>query len=99
MRNDKEISSFVKNAEEFVEDPSNGLAELPLDIRGTEFQKRVWKSLLDILPARQAPTRKSQKKIGSPNAIRAVVNACLIWSGRHDLNPRLPSPELCATGF
>jgi AraC family transcriptional regulator of adaptative response/methylated-DNA-[protein]-cysteine methyltransferase len=78
MRDDAETGAFVKAVTDFVENPSHGLAELPLDIRGTEFQKRVWKSLLDI-PAGQTSTyTEIAKKIGSPKAIRAVGNACSI---------------------
>ena len=52
--------------------------DLPLRMQGTEFQKRVWKSLLDI-PAGQTSTyTEIAKKIGSPKAIRAVGNACSI---------------------
>jgi AraC family transcriptional regulator of adaptative response/methylated-DNA-[protein]-cysteine methyltransferase len=78
MRDDAETSSFVTSVANFVEDPSNGLAELPLDIRGTEFQKRVWKSLLDIPVGETSTYTEIARKIGSPKAIRAVGNACSI---------------------
>jgi AraC family transcriptional regulator of adaptative response/methylated-DNA-[protein]-cysteine methyltransferase len=76
IHDDAETRSFVKTVSNFVEDPSNGLAELPLDIRGTEFQKRVWKSLLDIPAGETSTYTEIATKIGSPNAIRAVGNAC-----------------------
>jgi AraC family transcriptional regulator of adaptative response/methylated-DNA-[protein]-cysteine methyltransferase len=78
MHNDKETSSFVKSPEEFVEDPSNGLGELPVDLRGTEFQKQVWKSLFDIPAGATSTYTEIAKKIGSSKAIRAVGNACSI---------------------
>jgi AraC family transcriptional regulator, regulatory protein of adaptative response / methylated-DNA-[protein]-cysteine methyltransferase len=73
-----ETRSFVKAVMTFVEDPSKGLAELPLDIRGTEFQKRVWKSLLDIPSGETITYTEIATKIGSPKAIRAVGNACSV---------------------
>jgi AraC family transcriptional regulator of adaptative response/methylated-DNA-[protein]-cysteine methyltransferase len=76
VRDDKETAALLKTVEEFVEDPSNGLADLPLDMRGTEFQKRVWKSLIDIPAGETSTYTDIAKKIGSPKAIRAVGNAC-----------------------
>lgn len=78
MRDDAETGAFVKAVTDFVENPSHGLAELPLDIRGTEFQKRVWKFLLDIPVGQTSTYTEIAKKIGSPKAIRAVGNACSI---------------------
>ena len=77
LRHDEpEAAGFVKAVVAYVEDPSNGLADLPLDIRGTTFQKRVWKSLLDIPAGETRTYTEIAQKIGSPKAIRAVGNAC-----------------------
>ena len=77
LRHDEpETAGFVKAGVGYVADPSNGLAELPLDIRGTTFQKRVWKSLLDIPAGETRTYTEIAQKIGSPKAIRAVGNAC-----------------------
>jgi AraC family transcriptional regulator of adaptative response/methylated-DNA-[protein]-cysteine methyltransferase len=77
LRHDEpEAAGFVKAVVDYVEDPSNGLADLPLDIRGTTFQKRVWKSLLDIPAGETSTYTEIAQKIGSPKAIRAVGNAC-----------------------
>src|SRR6202012_2424789 len=78
VHDDAETGPFVKAVADFVEDPSNGLGDLPLDIRGTEFQKRVWKSLLDIPAGETSTYTEIAKKIGAPKAIRAVGNACSI---------------------
>lgn len=51
-----EIGSVLNTVIRFVETPTNALA-LPLDIHGTEFQKRVWSTLREI-PAGQTATYK-----------------------------------------
>jgi len=58
-----------------VEAPAHGLA-LPLDVRGTAFQQRVWLALREI-PAGQTTTYSSiAEKIGAPRSVRAVAAAC-----------------------
>lgn len=59
----------------FVDDPTLGLA-LPLDIRGTAFQQRVWQALRDIPPGSTASYTDIAQRIGSPKAVRAVAQAC-----------------------
>jgi AraC family transcriptional regulator, regulatory protein of adaptative response / methylated-DNA-[protein]-cysteine methyltransferase len=78
LHDEPEAVGFVKAVVDYVEDPTNELADLPLDIRGTEFQKRVWKSLLDIPAGKTSTYTETARKIGSPKAIRAVGNACSI---------------------
>jgi AraC family transcriptional regulator of adaptative response/methylated-DNA-[protein]-cysteine methyltransferase len=58
-----------------VEHPGIGL-DLPLDIRGTAFQQRVWKALQQIPVGTTACYADIAKKIGSPKAVRAVAKAC-----------------------
>lgn len=59
----------------FVEEPGIGL-DLPLDIRGTAFQQRVWKALQQIPAGSTASYADIAQKIGSPKAVRAVAQAC-----------------------
>ncbi|HEX4422814.1 MAG TPA: bifunctional DNA-binding transcriptional regulator/O6-methylguanine-DNA methyltransferase Ada [Kofleriaceae bacterium] len=58
-----------------VEQPRIGTA-LPLDIRGTAFQQRVWKALLRIPAGKTASYAEIATKIGAPRAVRAVAQAC-----------------------
>ncbi len=51
-------------------------ARLPLDIRGTAFQQRVWQALRDIPPGKTATYAEVAQKIGQPEAVRAVAGAC-----------------------
>ena len=59
----------------FVEAPRLGLS-LPLDVRGTAFQQRVWQALRDIPAGRTATYTEVAALIGSPAAVRAVASAC-----------------------
>ena len=46
--------------------------DLPLNPRGTEFQKRVWKALLDIPYGETRSYKQIAETIGNPKAVRAV---------------------------
>ena len=50
--------------------------ELPLDVRGTAFQQRVWQALRRIPPGQTASYADIAACIGSPKAVRAVAQAC-----------------------
>lgn len=58
-----------------VEQPRLG-AELPLDIRGTAFQQRVWSALRRIPAGATASYAEIARRIGAPRAVRAVAQAC-----------------------
>ena len=58
-----------------IEQPGTSL-DLPLDIRGTAFQQRVWNALQQIPPGTTATYTEIAKKIGMPKAVRAVAQAC-----------------------
>jgi AraC family transcriptional regulator, regulatory protein of adaptative response / methylated-DNA-[protein]-cysteine methyltransferase len=58
-----------------IEAPSIGL-DLPLDIRGTAFQQRVWRALQEIPPGQTVSYAEIGRRIGMPKAVRAVAGAC-----------------------
>ncbi len=58
-----------------VEAPHIGL-ELPLDIRGTAFQRRVWQALRKIPVGATVSYSDIARRIGAPQAVRAVAGAC-----------------------
>lgn len=58
-----------------VEAPEVGL-DLPLDVRGTAFQHRVWQALREIPVGTTATYSEIAAKIGMPKAVRAVASAC-----------------------
>jgi AraC family transcriptional regulator of adaptative response/methylated-DNA-[protein]-cysteine methyltransferase len=59
----------------FVEAPRLGL-DLPLDVRGTAFQQRVWQALREIPAGETASYAEIARRIGAPNSVRAVAGAC-----------------------
>ncbi len=72
---DAEFESLVARAVGLVEAPGLG-HDLPLDIRGTAFQERVWQALRDIPAGRTATYTEIAQRIGAPRAVRAVAQAC-----------------------
>ncbi|PHV04464.1 bifunctional DNA-binding transcriptional regulator/O6-methylguanine-DNA methyltransferase Ada [Janthinobacterium sp. BJB412] len=58
-----------------VEAPAIGL-DLPLDVRGTAFQQRVWQALREIPPGRTVSYTELAALVGLPRGARAVAGAC-----------------------
>jgi O-6-methylguanine DNA methyltransferase len=58
-----------------VEAPALGL-DLPLDVRGTAFQQRVWQALSEIPSGSTVSYTEIAKRVGAPKAVRAVAQAC-----------------------
>lgn len=59
----------------FIEQP-HATFDLPLDIRGTIFQQKVWQALQKISPGHIVSYSELAQLIGSPKASRAVASAC-----------------------
>jgi AraC family transcriptional regulator of adaptative response/methylated-DNA-[protein]-cysteine methyltransferase len=59
----------------FVAKPGEGL-DLPLDLRGTPFQRRVWEALRTIPIGTTTTYSELARSIGAPDAVRAVASAC-----------------------
>lgn len=72
---DRSFESLVATIVGLVEMPGLGL-DLPLDIRGTAFQQRVWQALREIPVGARASYAEIADRIGMPRAIRAVAQAC-----------------------
>jgi AraC family transcriptional regulator of adaptative response/methylated-DNA-[protein]-cysteine methyltransferase len=72
---DRRFARLVATVVGFVETPSRGL-DLPLDIRGTAFQQRVWQALREIPIGSTTSYSDIAKRIGAPRAARAVARAC-----------------------
>jgi AraC family transcriptional regulator of adaptative response/methylated-DNA-[protein]-cysteine methyltransferase len=72
---DREYEALVARIIGFIEAPRIGL-DLPLDIRGTAFQQRVWQALREIPVGATVSYAEIAKRIGSPTAVRAVAGAC-----------------------
>ena len=72
---DADYEALVAEVVGFVDAPRIGL-DLPLDIRGTAFQQRVWQALRDIPAGSTVTYADIAARIGAPAAVRAVAGAC-----------------------
>jgi AraC family transcriptional regulator of adaptative response/methylated-DNA-[protein]-cysteine methyltransferase len=72
---DKEFEQLVARVVGLVETPGQDF-DLPLDMRGTAFQQRVWQALRKIPAGTTATYTEIAKRIGRPRAVRAVAAAC-----------------------
>ena len=73
---DRDYEALVARVVGFVENPDVGL-DLPLDVRGTAFQQRVWQALQEIPVGTTISYSEIAQRIGSPKAVRAVAGACM----------------------
>ncbi|MBZ9707757.1 bifunctional DNA-binding transcriptional regulator/O6-methylguanine-DNA methyltransferase Ada [Mesorhizobium sp. ESP7-2] len=72
---DSDYEALVARVVGFVEAPALGL-DLPLDLRGTAFQQRVWQALRGIPAGRTVSYAEIAQRIGAPKATRAIAAAC-----------------------
>ncbi len=72
---DAELQQWVQAALALV-DCNGPAAELPLDVRGTVFQQKVWEALRSIGPGETRTYAQLARQIGKPRAVRAVAAAC-----------------------
>ena len=72
---DASFEQLVAQVVGFIETPAIGL-NLPLDVRGTVFQQRVWQALREIPAGSTASYAEIAQRIGHPKAVRAVALAC-----------------------
>jgi AraC family transcriptional regulator, regulatory protein of adaptative response / methylated-DNA-[protein]-cysteine methyltransferase len=72
---DRAFEDVIAKAIGLVEEPASSL-DLPLDVRGTAFQHRVWQALRDIPAGSTATYSEIAERIGMPKAVRAVAGAC-----------------------
>jgi AraC family transcriptional regulator of adaptative response/methylated-DNA-[protein]-cysteine methyltransferase len=75
MGADQDFEQLIAQVVGFIEAPAIGL-DLPLDVRGTAFQERVWQALREIPVGSTASYADIALRIGSPKAVRAVAQAC-----------------------
>lgn len=72
---DPAFEAMVARVVGLVENPGQGL-DLPLHVRGTAFQHRVWRALREIPPGAKQSYADIARRIGAPKAVRAVAGAC-----------------------
>ncbi|AZC27025.1 bifunctional DNA-binding transcriptional regulator/O6-methylguanine-DNA methyltransferase Ada [Pseudomonas sessilinigenes] len=72
---DDSFERLVAQVVGFIEAPAIGL-NLPLDLRGTAFQERVWQALRSIPAGSTVSYTEIARRIGAPRSCRAVAQAC-----------------------
>jgi len=72
---DRDYEALIARVVGFVEEPGIGL-DLPLDVRGTAFQRRVWQALQEIPVGETVSYAEIARRIGSAKSVRAVASAC-----------------------
>jgi AraC family transcriptional regulator of adaptative response/methylated-DNA-[protein]-cysteine methyltransferase len=72
---DADFEQLVAQVVGLIEAPGIGL-NLPLDVRGTAFQQRVWQALREIPVGQTVSYTDIARHIGAPRAVRAVAQAC-----------------------
>jgi AraC family transcriptional regulator of adaptative response/methylated-DNA-[protein]-cysteine methyltransferase len=74
LRRGPELEAELRAIMHILDD--GGAVELPLDIRGTAFQHRVWQALREIPSGQTRSYAEIAEAIGAPRAVRAVGSAC-----------------------
>ncbi|MCW8086623.1 methylated-DNA--[protein]-cysteine S-methyltransferase [Sabulicella glaciei] len=75
VEEDPALADIVAAVAAKLREPSRAL-DLPLDLRGTAFQRRVWEALQAIPPGRPTTYGALAASLGMPRAVRAVASAC-----------------------
>lgn len=73
---DAAFDRLLKAVVDLIDEPTRSSSTLPLDIRGTAFQQRVWQALRAVPPGTTVSYAELARRIGSPKAVRAVGSAC-----------------------
>ncbi len=90
---DAAFETLVANAVGLVEEPGRNI-DLPLDIRGTAFQQKVWRALREIPAGTTLTYAELADRIGAPSAVRAVASAC----GANRIAVAIPCHRIVRTG-
>jgi AraC family transcriptional regulator of adaptative response/methylated-DNA-[protein]-cysteine methyltransferase len=74
-QHDAELRGVAAKVARFVEKPTTAL-DIKMDIRGTDFQKRVWEALREIPTGKTVSYTDIAQRVKDPSAVRAVAGAC-----------------------
>ncbi|MDR3536748.1 MAG: bifunctional DNA-binding transcriptional regulator/O6-methylguanine-DNA methyltransferase Ada [Acetobacteraceae bacterium] len=77
VADDTALAETVHAVLAFLQEPKQAL-DLPLDLRGTAFQQRVWRTLCLIPPGETRTYAQLAAMVGNPAAIRAVARSCAV---------------------
>jgi AraC family transcriptional regulator of adaptative response/methylated-DNA-[protein]-cysteine methyltransferase len=91
---DRSFEGLVQDVISRIEQPHSPASELPLDVRGTAFQQRVWEALRRLPAGATATYAQVAEEIGQPTATRAVAQAC----GANQIAVLIPCHRVVRTG-
>jgi AraC family transcriptional regulator, regulatory protein of adaptative response / methylated-DNA-[protein]-cysteine methyltransferase len=69
------LDDFIPHVVDFIDKPA-GVFDLPLDMRGTDFQRSVWRAVQKIPFGKTSSYSAIAAQIGRPKAVRAVASSC-----------------------
>ena len=75
IKGGKPAETALKRALATIENPAIEF-DLPLDMRGTDFQRRVWRAVRKLAPGETTTYMAVARAIGAPRAMRAVGSSC-----------------------
>jgi len=75
LRNDEALKKYIEPLQAVIRG-ENTTVDLPLDVRATAFQMKVWDMLRQIPRGETRSYREIARSIGKPAAVRAVARAC-----------------------
>lgn len=90
---DPPFKEWVAQILHYLDHPTGSL-DLPLDVQGTVFQRRVWKALQDIPCGQTLSYTELADRLGQPTAVRAVASAC----ANNDIAVAIPCHRVVRTG-
>jgi AraC family transcriptional regulator of adaptative response/methylated-DNA-[protein]-cysteine methyltransferase len=77
VRQPDRISTWVQTVVDYIDGMGDGrLRQLPVEVQGTAFQRRVWNELRSIPMGSTRSYSEVAERIGQPSAVRAVARAC-----------------------
>ncbi len=77
VADDAALAATLRVVVDFIREPKAALS-LPLDLRGTVFQRRVWTALRAIPPGETRTYGELAASLGAPRAVRAVARSCAV---------------------
>jgi AraC family transcriptional regulator of adaptative response/methylated-DNA-[protein]-cysteine methyltransferase len=75
VANEAAVQDDLTKIIRFVDKPADGL-DLPLDLRGTPFQRRAWEMLRTVLSGTTVSYSDLARQLGMPTSARAIASAC-----------------------
>jgi AraC family transcriptional regulator of adaptative response/methylated-DNA-[protein]-cysteine methyltransferase len=75
VRGDADFARLADDVAAYIENPA-ARVPFPLDIRGTDFQRRVWSAMREVPAGATASYSDIARRVGAPRAMRAVGTAC-----------------------